>query len=308
MEKVKEFFKDLWSKIKSTKLNMSIFIAGVVAFILMMTIVIILVSRGGVDTTLVVDNPSKQVVKEDTSETTSEEETTLPEFMTKVDESETGNLVYSASLLKITASIVGQPWVKDGVYYIEYDIDIENVSDKDIDSWATVFHFKSQYSVMSSWSVQVVEDDNLSDGENTLTIMPFNDNKLIKSGEKVSAGFIVCSKQQYVYFKSYTAFVGNKYENLTLNAGVKVTTTLKNEDDTSKKNDETTTPKETKKEIESDTSKVNPNVSSETTPNPSETTPDPSETPDPMTTPEQSESPEPTTTPESSEEKTTPIS
>ncbi len=289
MENIKAFFKNLWSKIKSSKLNMSIFVAGVIAFMLMTTIIIILVSRGGVDTTLVVDNPNARAGNEEnTSETKgSEEETTLPEFTTKVDETETGNLVYTASLLKVTANIVGQPWVENGKYYIEYDIDIENVSDKDIDSWATVFHLKSNYTVVSSWSVQVVEDKNTSDTDYALTIMPFNDNKIIKSGEKVSAGFIVCSTQQYVYFKSYTAFVGKSYENLALNAGVKVTTTLRNEGETYTKNDQTTTPKDTKKETESDT----------------QTTTFKEE----PTEPTEPETPEETTTPEDSEETTTPV-
>lgn len=299
MNKVKAFFEKMWRKIKESKLNMGMFIAGVVAVALIITIICIIMFRGdGIDNTLTVDKGNSQTQTKNDGQTTPEETTKKgtavdeEEFTTKIDENETTNLVTNAGLLKLKSTIQ-KSWEDDGERYIQYSIEITNVSGKDIESWAMVIDFKTPYELVDAWNF------NFKEGYKKFAINPLNSNKEIEAGEKVTGGFIVKS-DKYVYLDYYTAYIGNRVETL------KASSNMVTEQKTTPA--ETTKPKETEeetttkpKENEETTTVAETETSSLTEENEETTTT--KETEEETTTPKQQE--ETTTTKEQEEETTT---
>lgn len=284
MNKVKEFFKKIWDSITGSKLNVGMFVTGVIAFTLLIVIICIVVFRGdGITNELIVTNTDSNA---DTEATTSETETTkdnedeTEEYSTKIDESETTNIVNKAGLLKMKTTI-NRSWVDDGEYFIQYNIDITNVSGKDIDGWAIILNMDSSYSLVDAWNFTYKE------GIKKIVINPVNSNKTLEDGETVSGGFIV-KGNKYVYIDYYTAYVGSRVETLkNTNKAVPPTTTRKQEtttpDDitTTPDNEEsdTTTKQETDSSSTPEESESDTNSSQEetTTLNEKTTTPDNSE-------------------------------
>ena len=229
MNKLKEFFINFWNKIKESKLNMGMFLSGIVAFILLVVIICIVIFRGGkIDNKLVVEDNNEQTTSELETTTKSEEDKNEEEFTTKLNENETTNVVSSPSMLSVKAT-VSQSWSDNGEYYIQYNLRITNISKKDINGWGLVLDIASQYELVDTWNFTY------STKNRKLVINPLNDYKEIEAGESVTIGFII-KGSKYVYIDYYTTFVGNKIETVkNSNNYIPQTTTPK----------ETTKPKET---------------------------------------------------------------
>lgn len=266
MNKIKEFFINFWNKVRESKLNMGMFLLGLIASILLVVIFCIVIFRDG--------SINNEIIVEDTPQATSEEDTTTEEdttkkideeFTTKLDENETKNVVSSPSTLSVK-STVSQSWTDKGENYIQYNLKVTNISEKDINGWGLVLDMTSQYELVDTSNfTHIIKNKKL-------IINPLNDNKAIKAGESVTIGFIV-KGNQYVYIDYYTTYVGSKIE------------TVKN---SSNYIPQSTTPKQTTTPEETTTLKE----TSEVTTTPEATTPPPEET----TTP-----PEETTTPKSTD-------
>lgn len=279
MNRVKDFLSKLWALIRESKLNMGIFITGAIAFVLLMVFAGIIIFRGdGIDNTLVID-------KETTTDISAnkEEETTVSdeeEFSTEIDEKETTNVVNSATQLKISSS-VSRSWIDDGEYYIQYNIRIENVSGRDISSWAVVLDMDTSYSLVDFWTF------NYKEGTRKVIINPTNSNKEIAEGETISGGFIVKASSKYPYINYYTTYVGSKVETLRHNTTIINPTTTTTKDETDDETSEETT---TEQQVTSN----QPTSSDETTTSETKTTPEETTTLE-----------EETTTPDSTQEETT---
>lgn len=257
MNKFKENIKKIWSKITESRLNLSMFIAGVIAVVLMIVIIAIIISRDGeVNNELMVTGEKKNTESATTViQTTSnaEKETTVKveeQFSTKIDENATTNVVSRASRLSAKISVKNS-WTNDGEYFIQYNLEVTNVSDEDIDGWAVVLDMSKPYTLVDSWNYTFKE------GYKKLVINPFNDNRKIPQGETVTGGFIV-KESSNVYVDYITVYVGNKVETIkNANTYIPSQTTEKETTDdssTTKPVDETTKPeKETSPEKETTT-------------------------------------------------------
>ncbi len=249
MNKVKEAIIKAWKNIRSSKLNIGMFVTGVIAFALLIAIVSIIIFRGdGITNELIVTGKSTDGNTEETkgeTETTTEENNETEEYSTKIDESATTNIVNSAELLKVNTSIRNS-WIDDGEYFIQYNIDVTNVSERDIDGWALILEMSSGYSLVDSWNF------NYKEGSRQIIINPTNDNKEIEAGDTVSGGFIV-KGSRYVYINYYTSYVGSKTETIRISNSVIPQTTTKRNTQTTTVYDDITT---TKKQVISETTTV----------------------------------------------------
>lgn len=212
MNKLKENLKKIWSKITESKLNISMFAAGVIVFILLAVIMGIIIYRDGqVTNELIITvtkndettTPEVPTTTEYESETTSKPE---EQYSTKIDENATTNIVSRASRLSANISIENS-WTNDGKYFIQYSIDVTNVSDSDIDGWALVLDMARPYTLVDSWNYT------FKTGNKKLIINPLNENRKIPAGETVSGGFIV-KGTSYIYVDYITVYVGNKIETI----------------------------------------------------------------------------------------------
>lgn len=247
MSKFKENLKKIWSKITESRLNLSMFIAGAIAFVLLLVIIVVVISRGGeINNELIVSGEKDNTQSENTDKQTTadkEKETTIKseeQYSTKIDENATTNVVSKASRLsvKITAK---NSWTNDGEYFIQYNLEVTNVSDEDIDGWAVVLDMAKPYTLVDSWNFTFKE------GYKKLVINPFNENRKISQGETVTGGFIV-KESSYVYVDYITAYVGDKIEtikngNTYIPSGTSGKETTYNSSTTTPK-DETTMPEQ----------------------------------------------------------------
>lgn len=245
MNKFKENLKKIWSKITESKLNISMFVAGVIAFILLAVILGIIIHRDGqVNNELIVtgEKNDTNTTKAALETTETEKETTTKseeQYSTKIDENATTNIVSKASRLSAKVSVKNS-WTNDGEYFIQYSIDVTNISDTAVDGWAIVLDMAKSYTLVDSWNYT------FKDGSRKLIINPFNDNKKVPAGETVSGGFIVKGTSN-VYVDYITVYVGNKIEtikngNTYIPSGTTVKPT-KNDSNTTVQKDDTTTVK-----------------------------------------------------------------
>ena len=230
--KIKELFIRIGKWAKTSKLNMSVTVSSSVILVLGIIIVIIISSRGGVDNKIVVTTVGEATAGEDI-------ETTMPTpaadelFTTDIDQQETGNFVYEPSLLEPNL-VAKMQWSKDGVYYTQYSVTVKNLTDETIDGWALVFRSDSSFDFTDNWNGQYSVNDN------SLVVLPFPDNELIRPGEEINFGFVITS-YKYIYFNTATVFVGDDYESFAISVHRTEPSTTKNDETTSTyENDETT--------------------------------------------------------------------
>lgn len=289
MNKVKEKLKKIWEVIRASKLNMGMFITGVIAFILLVSIFGVVIFRGGaVDNTLIVtrDAAADATTEGRTTKPVSDKNTPDEEYSTKIDESATTNVVKEPELLRVSLEVT-KSWHDNGEYYVQYDMGVTNVSGKDVDGWAAVFDMTSSYELVDSWNFSFKE------GYKKLVVNPTSENKDISEDGTVNGGFIIKGKNQ-VNVDYYTVYLGKKTETVKNNSQyVQKPTKDKETTDsqTTTLSDETTTP---------DNEEVDTTVL-ETTTEPETTTDNPaSET----TTQETTTADETTTVPEGESEQT----
>lgn len=268
MNKVKEKIKKMWAAITASKLNIGIFAAGLIVFALSVSIFIIIILRGGeIDNTIEI-KVTKEVTTPPVTTADNQNETTKPdekdtqseEYSTKIDENATQNVAGSPTLLKVSLETVRR-WQDDGEYYVQYNIEVNNISGQNIDGWALVLDMAGPYELVDSWNFTFKE------GYKKLIINPSMDNKRIKDDDSVRGGFTVKAKS-YVSANYYTSYVGRKSETIKNNSYYvpeNTTTVRPTENDTTtrptsepetktprpsesvtpKETDETTTPEET---------------------------------------------------------------
>lgn len=301
MNKFKENLKKIWSKITESKLNISMFVAGVMVFILTAVILGIIIHRDGqVNNELIITVENKNTTTAQVTQNTTEKEketTTKHEeqYSTKIDENATTNIVSKASRLSAQISVKNS-WTNDGEYFIQYNLDVTNISDNDIDGWALVLDMTKSYTLVDSWNYT------FKTGNKKLIINPLNENRKIPAGETVSGGFIIKGSSN-IYVDYITVYVGNKIETIKNgNTYIPSATTSRptgnNSNTTANKNDTTTV---NSQPITTDDTGNNSNneTTTKTTPDTSETTT--AETEAESTTPKPTESNTPVP-----EEKTTP--
>lgn len=157
MNKFKENLKKIWSKITESKLNISMFVAGVMVFVLMAVILGIIIHRDGqVNNELIITVENKNTTTAQVTQNTTEKEketTTKHEeqYSTKIDENATTNIVSRASRLSAQISVKNS-WTNGGEYFIQYNLDVINISDNDIDGWALVLDMTKSYKLVDSWN------------------------------------------------------------------------------------------------------------------------------------------------------------
>lgn len=301
MNKFKENLKKIWSKITESKLNISMFVAGVMVFVLTAVILGIIIHRDGqVNNELIITVENKNTTTAQVTQNTTEKEketTTKHEeqYSTKIDENATTNIVSKASRLSAQISVKNS-WTNDGEYFIQYNLDVTNISDNDIDGWALVLDMTKSYTLVDSWNYT------FKTGNKKLIINPLNENRKIPAGETVSGGFIIKGSSN-IYVDYITVYVGNKIETIKNgNTYIPSATTSRptgnNSNTTANKNDTTTV---NSQPITTDDTGNNSNneTTTKTTPDTSETTT--AETEAESTTPKPTESNTPVP-----EEKTTP--
>lgn len=261
--KIKELFIRIGKWAKTSKLNMSVTVSSSVILVLGIIIVIIISSRGGVDNKIVVTTVGEATAGEDI-------ETTMPTpaadelFTTDIDQQETGNFVYEPSLLEPNL-VAKMQWSKDGVYYTQYSVTVKNLTDETIDGWALVFRSDSSFDFTDNWNGQYSVNDN------SLVVLPFPDNELIRPGEEINFGFVITS-YKYIYFNTATVFVGDDYESFAISVHHTEPSTTKNDettsvyenDETTTYNNETTTPEVTTEEEKTTTGGETANTGGET--------------------------------------------
>lgn len=214
MNKFKEILKKMWSGITESKLNISMFVAGIIVFVLASVILGIIIHRDGqVNNELIVtvtgENKNTTTAQVTQNTTEKEKETTTKhdeQYSTKIDENATTNIVSRASRLSAQISVKNS-WTNDGEYFIQYNLDVTNISDKDIDGWALVLNMTKSYTLVDSWNYT------FKAGNKKLVINPLNDNRKIKAGNTVSGGFIVKGSSN-IYVDYITVYVGNKIETI----------------------------------------------------------------------------------------------
>lgn len=293
MNKFKENLKKIWSKITESKLNISMFVAGVMVFVLTAVILGIIIHRDGqVNNELIitVENKNTTTAQVTQSTTEKEKETTTKheeQYSTKIDENATTNIVSKASRLSAQISVKNS-WTNAGEYFIQYNLDVTNISDNDIDGWALVLDMTKSYTLVDSWNYT------FKTGNKKLIINPLNDNRKIPAGETVSGGFIIKGSSN-IYVDYITVYVGNKIEtikngNTYIPSATASRPTGNNSNTTTTNRNDTTTVNS--QPITTDSTGDNPDNETTTKPTP--------ETPEPATPkPAESNTPVP-------EEKTTP--
>lgn len=303
MNKFKENLKKIWSKITESKLNISMFVAGVMVFVLTAVILGIIIHRDGqVNNELIITVENKNTTTAQVTQNTTEKEketTTKHEeqYSTKIDENATTNIVSKASRLSAQISVKNS-WTNDGEYFIQYNLDVTNISDNDIDGWALVLDMTKSYTLVDSWNYT------FKTGNKKLIINPLNDNRKIPAGETVSGGFIIKGSSN-IYVDYITVYVGNKIETIKNgNTYIPSATTSRptgnNSNTTTTNGNDTTTVNS--QPITTDSTGDNPD--NETTTKPTPETPE-SETPEPATPEPATPKPAESNTPVP-EEKTTP--
>lgn len=300
MNKFKENLKKIWSKITESKLNISMFVAGVMVFVLTAVILGIIIHRDGqVNNELIITVENKNTTTAQVTQNTTEKEketTTKHEeqYSTKIDENATTNIVSKASRLSAQISVKNS-WTNDGEYFIQYNLDVTNISDNDIDGWALVLDMTKSYTLVDSWNYT------FKTGNKKLIINPLNDNRKIPAGETVSGGFIIKGSSN-IYVDYITVYVGNKIETIKNgNTYIPSATTSRptgnNSNTTANKNDTTTV---NSQPITTDDTGNNSNneTTTKTTPDTSETTTAETEPATPKPTESNTPVPEEKTTPE----------
>lgn len=278
MNKFKENLKKIWSKITESKLNISMFVAGVMVFVLMAVILGIIIHRDGqVNNELIitVENKNTTTAKVTQNTTEKEKETTTKreeQYSTKIDENATTNIVSKASRLSAQISVKNS-WTNDGEYFIQYNLDVTNISDNDIDGWALVLDMTKSYTLVDSWNYT------FKTGNKKLIINPLNDNRKIPAGETVSGGFIIKGRSN-IYVDYITVYVGNKIETIKNgNTYIPSATTSRptgNNSDTTTHKDDTTTVNS----LPITTDSTGNNSDNETTTKPTPETPETPKTPE----------------------------
>lgn len=300
MNKFKENLKKIWSKITESKLNISMFVAGVMVFVLTAVILGIIIHRDGqVNNELIITVENKNTTTEQVTQNTTEKETETTtkheeQYSTKIDENATTNIVSKASRLSAQISVKNS-WTNDGEYFIQYNLDVTNISDNDIDGWALVLDMTKSYTLVDSWNYT------FKTGNKKLIINPLNDNRKIPAGETVSGGFIIKGSSN-IYVDYITVYVGNKIETIKNgNTYIPSATTSRptgnNSNTTANKNDTTTV---NSQPITTDDTGNNSNneTTTKTTPDTSETTTAETEPATPKPTESNTPVPEEKTTPE----------
>ena len=299
MDKIKEKIGKIWNVVKSSKLNMSMFISGVVAFVLCLIIVCVICFRGeGINNKIMTEETTTEQKEEKTTKNENkkdEEKDTDSEnavFSTEIDESQTGNVVETAKVMKAKATIKDS-WVDDGEYYIQYNIDMTNISGKDIKGWAALITLESSGEIIDEWNF-----DFESIKSKKIKICPRGSNVTVEDDNYVSGGFVI-KGSQYVYIDYITVYVGDSVETLkNYNKNAWESQTKKEETE-----EETTTEKKTY--VEEETTIENETTTEESSLNEETTTPE-NKTEEDTTKPEESTTlPEETTTPENNTENNT---
>ena len=113
MNKFKEILKKMWSGITESKLNISMFVAGIIVFVLASVILGIIIHRDGqVNNELIVtvtgENQNTTTAQVTQNTTEKEKETTTKhdeQYSTKIDENATTNIVSRATVGQMTVNI-----------------------------------------------------------------------------------------------------------------------------------------------------------------------------------------------------------
>ncbi len=259
--------KNLLERVKynlgSSKLNLSIFISSIIVSILCIAILFIVISRGDeIDNnvieyeTVVKYNHITEIVERPT--TTADQETTTKkpeeETTTKSNVFVDGVDVNKATMLEANI-VMNADWESGNDRFMGYNIELKNVSKKEIKDWEIVLAFTKDVTLSQGWGGEFE-----AFGER-MVIKPVDYTNKIQPGATVSSIGMNLSASDYAYIYQYTVKVGDYSETVKVDYEEKETPSIEKETPTSgqeqsSKEEEATTEKEeesTEKETESTT-------------------------------------------------------
>lgn len=214
---MKELLQRIKNNLASSKLDLSIFISCILVAGLCITLLVIIISRdAAINNQVVIHETASPTDAVQLETTTAEEITTVQEETTIVyDVFEDGTPVSIPTRIRadITAA---NDWESEGDTYIQYNIEVTNVTSRTIPSWELVVVFTEAVSVSDSWGGTFT-----SYGER-LDIKPVAYTEELQPGETKTLG-VILSAENYAGASLYSIKAEGVSEAVSLSEGENVT-------------------------------------------------------------------------------------
>lgn len=187
MEKIKAFFKQIKENLSQSKLNLAIFISCIIVIFLSVWLLILLLTREE-EVTTSFDGIGEVAVEtgKETGEEIEKESSTEDESEALTDSEKEQDERIQAEIKK------SNQWSGDGGHFMQYDINLTNVSKDIVSDWELVLTFSGEITVSQGWGGTFT-----SEGKR-LIIQPVDYTKEIPVEEVRNLGVIISGGEDIV--------------------------------------------------------------------------------------------------------------